>query len=204
MKDVINLEFCFKGSRKYIQGPDIFDAVVKQLEKKFNNLTNIKYTAYQMLHNNATMQIVKKVVKSDYSIINSIISFVTNDIKYYVVVFDNNKMVECSIDYSEEIVEQNSTISENVITFKNTLHHSFTELIVSMNKFFLNQTIDEKGKWIVTKFDYYDIDKLVEIENIEIKLELLQNLHNKLTKSQLYLDNEPVGYLYFSLITKES
>lgn len=204
MKDVIDLEFCFKGSRKYIQGPDIFDTVIKQLQKEFNNLTNIKYTAYQMLHKNATMHIVKKVIKSNYSIINSLISFVVNDVKYYVVVFDNNEMVKCSKDYSEEIVEQNSIISANVITFKNTLPYSFTELVVSMNKFFLNQTVYEKGKWIVTKFDYYDMDKIVDIENKEVKLELLQNLNNKLTKSQLYLDNEPVGYLYFSLIPKES
>jgi len=204
MKKVFDLNFCFKGSRKYVQGPDIFDAIVKLLSKEFANITKLKYTAYEMLYSNATLYITNKFVKKEYETINSIITFFSDDEKYYAVVCNNGKTITCSTDYSEEVVEKNSEIIENTISFQNTLPYSFTEIVVSMNKYFLNQTIDEQGKWIVTKFDYLHLDDISNINNATIKIELLQNLNNKLTKSKLLLNNKEVGYLYFSLIPKES
>ncbi|MGB5965071.1 MAG: hypothetical protein WBF77_11455 [Sulfurimonadaceae bacterium] len=204
MKEQVDLEFCFKGNRTYIQGPDIFDAVVAAISNEFNIITNIKYSAHAMLHKNATMYITEKVVKADYPVINSLINFIGDGIKYYAVVCENDKPIECSTDYSEEIVENNAKITDNTITFKNVLPDSYTEIVVSMNKYFLNQSVKEKGKWIVTKFDYFELADIINIKNKEIKLELLQNFNNKLTKSLLFLDEKPVGHLYFSLIPKES
>ena len=204
MKKILDLDFCFKGNRKYVQGPDIFDNVVKILSKNFNHITKIKYTAYEMLHNNATLTITNKFVKKEYETLNSIVTFFSNDQKYYAVVCNNEKNIDCSTDYSEVEVEKNSKINENTISFQNTLSYSFTEIVVSMNKYFLNQTIAEPGKWIVTKFDYLNLDNISNIDNVNIKIELLQNLNNKLTKSKLLLNNKEVGYLYFSLIPKES
>lgn len=204
MNKNFSLEFCFKGSRTYIQGPDIFDAAVAVISKNFKTIENITYSAHAMLHSNATMIITSKVIKSDYSVINSLISFKSNGVKYYAVIYENTHLVECSIDYSEEIVENNSNITDNSISFKNILPSSYTEIVVSMNKFFLNQTIKEKGKWIVTKFNYFNLTDIIDIKNREIKVKLLQNFNNKLTKSLLTLDDEPVGYLYFSLIPKDS
>ena len=204
MTKELNLTFCFKGSRKYVQGPDIFDAVVAQLEEEFHAIKGIKYTAYNMLHKNATMYITNKVVKAEYPIINSLISFMHNGVKYYVVVCENDNEIECATEYSEEIVNKQSTIIDKTITFLNILDDSYVEIVVSMNKYFLNQTIKEKGKWIVTKFDFFELNDIKDIKNKEIRVELVQNLNNKLTKSLLYLDDSVVGHLYFSLIPKES
>ena len=199
-----DLEFCFKVNRKYVQGPDIFDTAIKNISKEYDEIKAIKYTAYAMLYKNATMYITNKVVKSDYSIINSLISFIQGDMKFYAVISENNKLIECSSIYSEEIVENNSKITDNMISFKNILSDSYTEIVVSMNKYFFNQTIKLEGKWIVTKFDYFELTDIVNIKNKDIALKLLQNFNNKLTKSLLLLDDKPVGYLYFSLIPKES
>jgi len=204
MTTEFDLTFCFKGSRKYVQGPDIFDAVVEQLKQEFQTIKQIKYTAYNMLYKNATMYITRKVVKADYPIINSLISFMDNDMKYYVVICENKSEIECSTEYSEDIVNSHSKIVDETIAFKNVLDDTYVEIVVSMNKYFLNQTVKEKGKWIVTKFDFFELDDITDIENKEIRVELVQNLSNKLTKSLLYLDDKLVGYLYFSLIPKES
>ena len=157
-----------------------------------------------MLYKNATMYITKKVIKVDYPVINSLISFINDDTKYYVVVCENDKSVECSTDYSEKTIENDTRIIDNTIFFNNVLPDSYTEIVVSMNKYFLNQTVKETGKWIVTKFDYFNLVDITNIENKEIKIELLQNLNNKLTKSLLFIDDKVVGNLYFSLIPKES
>lgn len=204
MKEKIDLDFCFKGSRRYVQGPDIFDKVVSYLSNEFHEIKDIKYTAYAMLHKNATMYIANKVVKANYPIINSLINFTVNNMKYYAVVCENSKPIECSIEYSEKIVQKNVKIRDNTVSFTNILPDSYTEIVVSMNKHFLNQTIKEEGKWIVTKFDYFSLNEIENIQNKEIRLELLQNLNNKLTKSILFLNDKPVGHLYFSLIPKEA
>ena len=204
MKKKFDLDFCYKGTRTYVQGPDIFDAVVNIISKEFNSIEDIKYAAHEMLHNNAAMYLTNKVMKSDYPTINSLINFIGDGNRYYVVISENDQLIECSTEYSEETVQRQSEIKYNSISFVNVLDDSYTEIVVSMNKHFLNQSVEEKGKWIVTKFDYYNLEDIANIKNREIKLELVQNFNNKLTKSLLFLDGKEVGHLYFSLIPKGS
>jgi len=46
----VSLNFKFKGNRKYIQGPDIIDAVIPYIKEKYSgNFTEFKYSAHQML-----------------------------------------------------------------------------------------------------------------------------------------------------------
>jgi hypothetical protein len=198
-----NLDFCFKGARTYVQGPDIFDTAMQYLLAIYPNIKNIKYSAHELLYANATLEIVEKVKKSEFSIINSIISFMVGNKKYFGVISSNNKPIECRIDYSEKVVEEHSNITSNIIEFKNTLDYSFTEIVVSMNKWYLNNTIKESGKWIVTKFDYINLSEIQNTKGKNIKVELVQNLNNKLTKSVLSIENKIVGNLYFSQIQKE-
>lgn len=197
-----NLEFCFKGSRNYVQGPDIFDAVIYNLKKDFDisKITDIKYSAHDMLTENANLFIVDEFSKNEYEKINSIVTFKIKDKKYHAVIVQNNNKIECSNEYSEKIVRTKSIINNSTILFDNILDDSLTELIVSMNKYFLQKTITEDGKWIVTKFEY---NNLIDLENIKYKnlqLELTNNFNNKLTKSTVKIEDKIVGYLYFSLI----
>jgi hypothetical protein len=197
-----NLEFCFKGARTYIQGPDIFDAVLDVIKKDFNvsKITNIKYSTHSMLHANADLMIKKNFNKSDFDKINSIVTFKIDEIKYHAIVIENSNKIECSNDYSEEVVRTQSKIDGKVISFDNILKSSITEITVSMNKYFLQETETKDGQWIVTKFDYLKLVNLKDIKNKILKLELTNNFNNKLTKSNIYIDNNVVGYLYFSLI----
>jgi len=205
MKSSYTLNFCFKGSRNYVQGPDIFDTVIKQLSQTFNKITKIKYTAYEMLYTNASLCVTDSFVKSDYPIINSLITFIHQEIKYYAVISSNDTAIECSQEYSEVVVQKSSLIQKQTISFQNTLNAaSYTEIVVSMNKYFLSTSVDVEGKWIVTKFDYDNVDTIMNIQNQNLKIELVQNLSNKLTKSTLYLADKKVGNLYFTLIPKES
>jgi len=197
-----NLEFCFKGSRTYVQGPDIFDAVIEKLEKDYNlaQMKDIKYAAHDMLLANADLIIVEEFNKDDYEQINSVITFKIDNKKYYAVVIENINKIECSNEYSEEIVRTKSIINGPKIIFENILDDSLTELTVSMNKYFLQQTVPENGKWIVTKFEYTNLIDTLSIANKKLSLEITNNFNNKLTKSIIRVDSQIVGYLYFSLI----
>lgn len=197
-----SLEFCFKGSRNYVQGPDIFDLVIEKLKLYFDLdlITNIKYSAHEMLLTNADMIILDSFDKNNYKKMNSIITFEIGSQKYYVVVIANENKIECSNNYSEEVIRTNSIISDSKINFNNILEDSITELIVSMNKYYLQETVTKNGKWIVTKFEYSNLKDLKKIKNKNLELELKSNFNNKLTKSVITIDNESIGYIYFSLV----
>lgn len=197
-----NLEFCFKGNRTYVQGPDIFDTVIKSIKNDFNlfKIKDIKYTAHNMLLSNADLYIIDNFNKNNFDNINSIITFKLDDIKYHAIVSQNDYIIDCSNEYSEEVVQTQSKIDGNIISFNNTLQDSVSEIIVSMNKYFLQETVTRNGKWIVTKFEY---DKIIDSKNIKnkvISLDFKNNFNNKLTKSIIYIDGISVGFLYFSLI----
>lgn len=197
-----NLEFCFKGSRTYVQGPDIFDAVVKIIKDDygFENILNIKYSAHEMLLANADLIVTKDFCKDDFDKINSIITFLVDDVKFYAVVSQNNNQIDCASEYSEEIIRTNSVVDGNLISFKNSLEDSLTEIVVSMNKFYLQKVVTENGKWIVTKFEYKNLADIYNIKNKKLQLELTNNFNNKLTKSKIIIEDKEVGFLYFSLI----
>jgi len=202
MLNKYNLEFCFKGSRTYVQGPDIFDAVIDRLKNDFDKekISNIKYAGHEMLHANADMIVTESFDKGNYSKINSVITFKYEYKKYFIVISENDDKIECSNQYTEEIVRSKSNIDEMIITFENELMDSITEIIVSMNKYFLQEIVTKDGKWIVTKFEYVKLISLDYIKNKQLKLELTNNFNNKLTNSKIFVDDELVGYLYFSLI----
>jgi len=176
--------------------------VLVQINENFaqEEITDIKYSAYEMLLANATVFFTKDFCKDDFDKINSIITFKVNNEKITAVVVENSNKITCSNDYSEEIVRSNSSINSKEIVFKNTKNDSLTEIIVSMNKYYLQETVAKDGKWIVTKFEYMNLTDIQDIDNKELKLELTNNFNNKLTKSKILVDSILVGYLYFSLI----
>jgi len=198
-----NLEFCFKGSRTYVQGPDIFDAIIDVLSENgftLSDVTDIKYAAHEMLHNNADLIVTENFKKEEFPKINSIVTFKYANKKYFAIVVENENKIECSNDYSEEIVRSKSIIKDKQVEFLNILDDSITELTVSMNKHFLQQTVASDGKWIVTKFEYQNIINVSNIKDQVLKLELTNNFNNKLTKSKIYVADKLVGQLYFSLM----
>ena len=197
-----NLEFCFKGERTYVQGPDIFDSVIQNIltDYDISEVKNIKYAAYALLKSNANLYFTETLRKSDYKVINSIISFIYKDKKISAVVEANDEKIECSQEYSEEVIRTNSIIENKLISFENILDDSLTEIIVSMNKYYLQESVTKDGKWIVTKFDYSKILDIKKLKKKVIHLKLLNNFNNKLTKSVIIVDDIEVGYLYFGLV----
>jgi hypothetical protein len=195
------LNFKFKGDRKYIQGPDIIDSVIALLEKqdfKKDKIKDFKYAAHKMLHSNA-IAIIDMNQGADLC---SLVSFKYNGKKYYVSVQPTSSAVEESVSYDETAVRTNSIISDDKISmdYVEPNQYSFSELIVSMNKHFLQKKIAHEGKWIVTKAEYLDISSISSAKGSTVSLVLIKNLNNKLTKSSILMNGQNVGYLYFSLI----
>lgn len=198
MKKEFKLKFNFKGKRDYVQGPDILDNVMETLEQLFPEMTQIKYSAHGWLRKNANL------ILSDHYInelaYNSLITFYSNDEQYFAYVIDNGEKITDKIEYSEEIVNTKSIINDKIIEFENILDYTFTEIVVSMNKHYMQSAITKEGKWIVTKIEYNNHKDIKNSKNKMIKIKLISNFKNKLTKSSVYINGIEVGFVYFSLI----
>lgn len=198
MTKTIDLDFCFKGSRKYVHGTDIFSKLTEQYN---NDVMNIDIAFHGITVNNMSFSKEKpegKEVKVTFRCIYN-----ENKIKLFGIEIDSN--IDCRYKYFEDQIVNNSTVivSEKSINLNTPTEYSFIEHIVAMNKSLVeNLYTDTNGKWYFTRLQLKENISMSDISSL--KLVLKSNFQFKLTKSSIILDNVVVGFIYFSLIPKES
>ena len=113
---------------------------------------------------------------------------------------ENDNEVECRYEYPEEDIFNLSELDlENQeVILKKDSSFSFIENIVAINKFLLeNLFSDIKGKWYFTRLQLKEIPK---DKTYPLKLVLRANFNFKLTKTEIFIDDKSVGFVYFSLV----
>lgn len=192
-----NLDFCFKGSRTYVHGTDIFNQVIEILKNDFTN-ENIDLSFHGIARTNIDLvsekpdneELVKFAFK--YSRADG-----SRNILYAV---ENGIKIDCRYEYPEENICELSIvdIENQIVTLEQNSSYSFVENSVALNKHLLENIFpDAGGKWYFTRF------QLKEIPNknfYPLKLILKANFNFKLTKTEIFIDNNSVGYVYFSLV----
>lgn len=192
-----NLDFCFKGSRTYVHGTDIFNQVIEILKNDFTN-ENIDLSFHGIARTNIDLvsekpdneELVKFAFK--YSRADG-----SRNILYAV---ENGIKIDCRYEYPEENICELSIvdIENQTVTLEQNSSYSFVENSVALNKYLLENIFpDAGGKWYFTRF------QLKEIPNknfYPLKLMLKANFNFKLTKTEIFIDNNSVGYVYFSLV----
>lgn len=197
MTQKFNVEFCFKGSRTYVHGTDIFTKVSEHYSK---DIQNIDIAFHGITLNNMTFMQEKpeKEVKVTFRCLQN-----ENKIKLFGVENDNN--VTCRYEYLEEKIVDNSivNISEESIVLHTPTEYSFIEHIVAMNKALVETLYgDVKGKWYFTRLQLKEFMSMSDISSLQLTLK--SNFQFKLTKSAIIINDIEVGFIYFSLIPKES
>jgi len=193
-----DLEFCFKGNRKYVHGTDIF---LKLIEEYNNNIEKIDIAFHGITVNNMTFFTEKPLNKD----IKVAFRYVDGDMKIKYFGVENNHTITCQYDYDEEKIVNNTTImrSGESITLDTQTEYSFIEHIVAMNKALLEELYsDIQGKWYFTRLQLKHNITMSTISSL--RLHLKSNFQFKLTKSSIVVNNTEIGFIYFSLIPKES
>ena len=187
MKKEFDLDFCFKGSRKYVHGTDIYTKLIQYQDK---DVSKIDILFHGIATNNMTFSPDKPSV---------------DEVKVKLFGIENNKIVNCRYEYIEEKVITNSTVdvTEETINLNKQTEFSFIEHIVAMNKALLEKLYSTiEGKWYFTRLQ---LNKTILMEDVSsLKITLKSNFQFKLTKSAIIVNNEEVGFIYFSLVNKES
>jgi len=197
MKKKFDLTFCFKGNRNYVHGTDIF---IKILEH-FTNAHDIDIAFHDIAIKNMDFSTEKPKNKK----IQVTFKCLKSEEKIKIFATENNTNILCRYKYYEDKIINNSTINlekENIILNKQT-KYSFIEHIVAMNKT-LHETLysNVNGKWYFTRLR---LEKDINMSDIlSLELVLKSNFQFKLTKSAIIVNKVTVGFIYFSLIPKES
>lgn len=191
-----SLEFCFKGERDYVQGPDIYNQLANVFEGKIKN-GKIDLSMHGIAKQNIDISPLKP--KNE-----KLIKFVFNFIdeqgeKNRFFGIENDKKINCRYPYDEEKIFNlaNLDTKEQSVSLDANTPYTFMENIVALNKYLLeNLFLQKKGKWYFTKLQ---LKEFVNENTYPIKLVLQSNFNYKLTKTEAFVGTKLVGYIYFSL-----
>ena len=192
-----NLEFCFKGTRTYVHGTDIFTKITEILDDE------MKKEKFDLSFHGVAKTNIKISDKKpeDENLLKFACKYTNiNNERKVLYGSENGKEIECRYEYQEEDICKlsNFNLDNKEVLLNDTSSYSFVENSVALNKYLLEKLFpDVDRKWYFTRF---------QIQNIPIgkayplKLVLKANFNFKLTKTEIFIADKFVGYIYFSLV----
>jgi hypothetical protein len=191
-----NLEFCFKGSRSYVHGTDIYNKVIEKLKDEILN-EKIDLSFHGIAKTNIDLVTQKP---ENEELLKFAIRFTKkNNERDVLYAVENGKNIECRYEYPEEDICKLSSLGldNQEVKLESDSSYTFVENSVALNKYLLENLFpDANGKWYFTRF------QLNKIPNhaYPLKLELKANFNFKLTKTEIFVHDESFGFIYFSLV----
>jgi hypothetical protein len=197
--EIKQVEFQFKGARNYIQGPDLFNAMV-DVGYPIEHLRNIRFIAHQFV----SAPVCELYLTNDkeelnqISDINARCQLEVDHVSYWIALkpLTTDKPGKRG-DYDEENLIALCRWEGATIRLTQLSPFTFIETLVSMNKHMHQQLFpDVAGKWIFTRID---LDSgCAEREHLELHFK--HNMNYRLTKSEILANGQKLGDLYFSLV----
>lgn len=190
------LQLRFKGERNYLQGPDIFDAVLSRIPN--DSVTDIDFSFHRMAHR--AVDLVFGEQGKDLDPV-AVCHYSAAGVRQQAYVIETDMPIEGRSEYPEhEIVAAMEIDAERrVCGLKCDLPYTDIEIWVSMTKALHQKVfIDLKGKWLFVRgrFAMYNPKRDGGLRELSIKA----NFNNKLTRSEAVVGGRKVGEIYFSII----
>jgi len=196
MREKNSLNFCFKGSRTYVHGTDIFNKLIEVFKNEIKN-EKIDLSFHGIARTNINL-VEQKPENED--LLKFVLKYNSIDEDRKVLYgIENESLVECRYEYPEEDICNLSILDleSQKVTLEKDSSFTFVENTVAINKYLLENLFpNENGKWYFTRFQLNKIP-----ENIyPLRLELKANFNFKLTKTEIFVNNQSIGFIYFSLV----
>lgn len=192
-----NLEFCFKGTRTYVHGTDIYNKIIDFLKDKMKN-KNFDLSFHGITKTNINISEIKP---ENEELLKFVCKYINKDNQKKVLyAIENHEFIDCRYEYLEEEICKlsNLNLSSQELILENESSYSFIENCVALNKHLLEQLFPNvNGKWYFTRLQ---ISNIPNSEVYPLKLILKANFNFKLTKTEIFISNKSIGYIYFSLV----
>lgn len=196
------LNFRYKGSRTYVHGTDMYNQIIDVVLGEFPDLTGAEFrlTVHDLMHTHGRMICrpwQDDVVRPEGAVAEFHMAAVDRKLIGWLIETDN--AVTERYEYKESEIAGKSIVSGQSVSIKGEVPHTAIEILVAINKH-LHETLfpDAQGKWFFTRLE---LDHLLPTDKeADFTLELVQNLHNRLTKSKIISRGQYWGNIYFSLV----
>jgi len=203
-KSLFLLEIPFRGSRNYLSAAAVFNALSDELKQRsrllfhsdveysFHKVIGVNNVEFCMLSNSHAFSskewpiVLRSRVASGDTI--TIVGRPVND----------RSLGAKRVAYDETRERVEAEVIGSTIVFNGCASYSPLETIVSLKKKLLEETFpDALGKWVFSRIVLDKIwSKEPEIFRVEFKVEISMRLF----KSNIYLDDEYIGQIFFSLV----
>jgi len=186
------LKCIFKGSRNYVHGTSLFNALVQAAGERGLTEGRINVSFKHMIHNPVCVLEQRSPSAED-----SIVAKISGEGgKAFALCI--NEAVETAIAdrqaFNELEVCRGAVLGEKSIVQENPHHHDRIELLVSLCKKMHQAYIDDSKKWVFSRYDgQFPIPALNKVE-----LRITKQVGTRLTCSDVLVNGEKIGDMYFS------
>jgi hypothetical protein len=191
----IPLTFGFKGSRSYVQGPDLINGVLVRFPEKKEN---IKFTFHGMITvSRGVLSIHEERPESSDGQLRGSFSMGGRNLWIELKADEEETQEAVRAEYDESAITRNCLIDGNRVALGGESPYTFIETIVSMKKHLLSEMIPPGGrKWIFTGMEMGEYRDYRE----QLSVNILHNFQQKLVKSEVLVAGARVAIIYFSLV----
>lgn len=194
------IEFQFKGARDYIHGTDMFSRMIEPSHLP-SMLENIRFTVHDFVRT-PVCRLYSTNIKGTLNDVENICARCQFDIggnTYWLALTqDSGDAVSGGrYEYDEDRIIRLCVMQDEGIVLTQSSPFTFIENVVAMNKHMHQQLFpDAVGKWIFTRIDLSR--SCNDRENLSLQFK--HNMNYRLTKSDVLINGEKVGDIYFSLV----
>jgi hypothetical protein len=190
-EESIPLDVPFKGTRDYLTGADLFDALLDVTGAKGSVVLVMRRLMQTPV---STVPIPPSVDPSTYP---AEFHYTSAGSDCTVVLReDPSRKVTRRIPYDEERVTAPAVISGTCLSCPLSETYSFIEQVVALNKLLLNRSAvgADSPKWLFTRIE---LDTVPETPQV-LDLKLVATIGSRITKTAIRTDGGLVGHIYFS------
>lgn len=197
-----NFDFCFKGTRTYVHGTDIYNNVCDFLHQTLKGeLQDVDMTIRQISRRNMSgvLYAGKSPTIADTPAVT--FRFRREGQPYTLILRENDFQIACRYEYDEERIAENGIVSETEqsIIFKEAIPFSPIEIIVALNKKLVQVLLpDRPGKWYFTRISI--AQELRAIPGSTYALVLSGTVGGRFARTKISIDGILIGEIYFSKV----
>lgn len=199
---LINLNFRYKGGRDYVHGTDMYNTIVEQIMSNNPKLADGAFTM-------AIHDIVRGQCKLAYSDSadqapkpeNSKVEFSFTSCAARIIgwLVETEEAISERYEYPESEIIRKCAIDGDSVRIDKKTPYTAIEVLVAINKHLHLSTFpDADGKWFFTRLE---LDRLLRLEDTSnVQLNLVKNMRNRLTKSEIVSNGQKIGHIFFSIV----
>ena len=194
------LELGYRGTRNYLHGTDMYNAIMENMGLVVpQHLYDwIKIVIHDFAHNQCDMLYSLGKERCPRPENGRVEFYLSDNVSGWLR--ETDRLVVTRRPYPEDEIVAKSWIDGHTIYSDPNMASSFSpiEILVALNKRLHLVVRSSSCRWAFTRLD---LQRPLQDEDSEsLRVELLQSLGNRLTKSSVRIGNDLLGHIFFSAV----